>query len=624
MLLRRQEKWIGLILAAGLAVLFLPIWKKPFWILGNYGDIYSYHYPLRHLIVSTLQEGRLPFWNPYIFSGIPLMANPQAALFYPPSILFYFLPLSMAFNLSQILHVAWGLLGIYLLGRSQKVDPVGCSFLGFSLALSPFWIYRIPQGVPTILHALAWTPWVWMGLLSKNRRFLGLAAGLQFLSGHIQFTLIQWTGMLIFCLFFRSYILPAVQAATLLAVLTCLQWVPTLEFLGQSVRTAWPQNLFSGAYSLLPSQMILLIQPGRFGNALDNNFTGTYPSVFFETCGLYMGLIPLLLAVWGLLRGSRKWPVVLALAGLILALGLHGGAFGHLLRIPPFSMLRVPARFSFLILLGLWILSGQGWQKIRQKLAAHPLRGAVLLSLSLLTFLNLWLWDRRFLYVQDPKIYLAAQPEIAELMRVPFSALATHPDIPNPNKCMMYRLNNATGYEAFYPARTAAYAAESEKKAAADPSRTYLTRWDTPEMSELGVRYYLVPFKIAGTAWKKAGGSWIYINPQAKPILRFASGKMLPGTKIVSPEHWTASLPASDIKKEVILAQTYYPGWKAWVGGKPHRIFPHQSALQKISLEPDVSQAGKNSSQKLHWRYFQRFWLPILLLSLSAIVMIIY
>ncbi|MCB0135919.1 MAG: hypothetical protein KDD75_12500, partial [Caldilineaceae bacterium] len=38
------------------------------------GDIQLYFYAYWEYVAVTLREGRLPFWNPYLFLGAPLLA----------------------------------------------------------------------------------------------------------------------------------------------------------------------------------------------------------------------------------------------------------------------------------------------------------------------------------------------------------------------------------------------------------------------------------------------------------------------------------------------------------------------------------------------------------------------
>src|SRR5437016_13982572 len=50
-------------------------------------DAFVYFYPQRAFLARSLLSGRIPLWDPYLFDGAPFLANPQAAVLYPPSCL---------------------------------------------------------------------------------------------------------------------------------------------------------------------------------------------------------------------------------------------------------------------------------------------------------------------------------------------------------------------------------------------------------------------------------------------------------------------------------------------------------------------------------------------------------
>ncbi len=72
-------------------------------------DGYMQMLPLRVLAARSLRDGHLPVWNPYSFSGFPLLAEAQVAALYPPNLLFVVLPVALANNL---LVVAFSLAGL--------------------------------------------------------------------------------------------------------------------------------------------------------------------------------------------------------------------------------------------------------------------------------------------------------------------------------------------------------------------------------------------------------------------------------------------------------------------------------------------------------------------------------
>ena len=69
--------------------------------------------PMRQIIIESIKNFEPPFWNKYIFSGFPLLANPQASIFYPVIFMLDLIfPLTVSYNISILLH--YSLVGIFL------------------------------------------------------------------------------------------------------------------------------------------------------------------------------------------------------------------------------------------------------------------------------------------------------------------------------------------------------------------------------------------------------------------------------------------------------------------------------------------------------------------------------
>ena len=69
-------------------------------------------YPWKELAIETEKKVELPLWNPYNFSGTPLAANFQSAVFYPLNIIFFALPFYLSWSFFILL--ASLLAGIFL------------------------------------------------------------------------------------------------------------------------------------------------------------------------------------------------------------------------------------------------------------------------------------------------------------------------------------------------------------------------------------------------------------------------------------------------------------------------------------------------------------------------------
>jgi hypothetical protein len=565
--------------AALFVAFFWPTWFNPQKAMSNFGDLYAYHYPLRHLAFSSLEVGRLPFWNPYIFGGLPLAANPQSTLFYPVSLLGAIFPLPIAFSWDYLFHLLWAALGLGLLARRQGLSPASAWLLGFLYSFSPFLVYRVTEGIPTLLASLAWAPWCWLAWLYGGPGFLAASWSLQFFSGHPQFMFINILGMIVWALSRKRKGIGLLRRLALeggpVAALAAVQWIPSWEFMSLSVRREWPEA-FSLGYSLDWRTLWTWLHPGAWGTPIAGTYAGP-PSVFFENSGVYIGPLGLALATLGLFKSRSKAGLLLIVLGLLLALGGYNPAYRWLMR-GPVGFLRTPSRHLFLCLWGLLLTVGAGLLWLEQTRRLDPSWRAIAFVAAVLPFL---VWDRSFLRSEDASRYLRPNPIVTQKIGGMPWRILTDPGLASPNKAMLYRSMNVGGYEAFYLGSFPAYAARSEGHPAVDASRTYMKRYDSPEMSRLGVAYFL------------SSDGRLILNPLALPLAYYADAAERPmqeplSLSIERPERWVLRGRRPQGARRVILAQAFYPGWKAWLNGGEVRLKPWDGFLQNLELSDGI------------------------------------
>ncbi|MDX6770452.1 MAG: hypothetical protein SF051_13030 [Elusimicrobiota bacterium] len=541
--------------AAAVAALAAPAWAVGS-AFFNHGDLYTYHAPLRHLTAASLQEGRLPFWNPFVLGGVPHLANPQTAVFYPATMLSALFPVIPALTFDQLGHLLWAGLGAFLLARRGGLERGGALALASAYALSPFLVYRVTAGIPTLLAALAWVPWVWLAWLGGGTALLAGAWALQLLSGHGQFLVVNAAGMGLWALTRpeRAVLLRRALAGGAAALaLTAPQWLPTAEFLRLSNRGEWGAAL-AASYSLEPRHALAWLLPGVHGTPLDGGW-GDAASVFYESAGAYAGLAGLLLAAAALPRLRSLGGLALAAAGGFLALGGHNPLLAPWLGAFPY--LRTPSRWSFLVLWGVFLLAGAG---ARASLSARPAwqRGA----LALVALLELLRWDASFLRPQDAARFLAPRTEMAEQFAGRPMRVLVDPAAANLNKTVYYRARGINGYDAFYPAGRAAFAARVQGEPAADTSRVLISRWPSPLLRREGAAVHL-----------RSDGRLDY-DTRPWPLAAFigVSGEPVgapPRVLEASPGRWrlAGARPAGAVALRV--SEPSYPGWRAALDGAP-------------------------------------------------------
>jgi hypothetical protein len=596
---RRDLIVVGALAAAVLA-LTASVWAHAGRSFFNHGDLYAYHWPLRHHTAAALASGRIPFWNPYIMLGVPHAANPQTALFYPASVLGFILPVVTSLVWDQILHLLWAGLGAFLLARSARLPRAAAASLAAAYALSPFLIYRVTAGIPTLVAALSWAPWAWLAWLSGSAPLLAAVFALQFFSGHPQFLVINAVGMGVWAVSKSSsraalrLFLGACGAMALAAV----QWLPTLELLRGSNRSDWPAQ-FRAAYSLRPFDLFLWLSPGAFGTPLNGGWDDA-TSVFYESGGVWLGVIVLSLAVIGLMRSrARLGPLLLVVFGAVLALGANG-PLAALLNAPGLSFLRTPSRWSFLALWGLWLLAGAG----ARALASSPKAARALTILPLLVLAELLTWDSSFLLSANSRVFTAASPSVVSRLADRPARMLTDPSLANPNKAIVYRMRNANGYEAFYPGTAAQWAIMAEGQPAADPSWVLVSRWRSEAAARAGVSA-----RLSREGIEERADAW--------PLASFLDGKggrMMPDPtlEIDRPERWriTGKIPKGAVA--VALSETRWPGWRAALAGRTAPLAAWGPAFQSVALPPG------HSSLDLRFEFSPTGWFWWAALSASA------
>ncbi|MBI5241937.1 MAG: hypothetical protein HY926_15800 [Elusimicrobia bacterium] len=574
------------ILSVLAGALLAPALFSPAFAVAGFGDLFAYHYPLRHLAAGTLQSGRLPFWNPYIFCGGPLAANSQAVLFYPLGALSRMLPLTSALSWDFFLHLVWGGLGVILLARREGLRAAGALFLACLYCFSPFVLYRMTEGIPTLLAALAWAPWCWLAFLSSWRGLLAGAWALQFLSGHPQFLIANAAGMAVWALsrperarLLGRFLLEGLAALALAAA----QWPGTWEFVSHSVRRGWPLS-FLAAYSISPRDLLTWFWPGALGTPLDGTWAGA-PSEFFESAGVFIGWAGLLAVAVGFWR-ARAWRAALLTAlGVSLALGWNNPLY-RLALAGPAGLLRTPSRYLFLSLWGLIMAAGAG-----ARLLEGRLKPTFKLFLTAAAAAQLLFWARPFVRTESAASYLGRNEALAQSAGGRPLRVLTDPALASADKVMLYRAMNVNGYDAFYLGGFPAFAAASEGRPAADASRGYLERPDTPLMRLAGVAYKL---NIDGT---------LAAVPGAGPLAVFAAGAAARGAAgsvdIPRPERWRVGGTAPAAADRLVVAAPAYPGWRAWLNGSPAVLEPF-GFFQAVRL-PEGS-TGKSLDLRLEFR----------------------
>ncbi len=325
-------------------------------------------------LAAAWQAGRLPQWNPHVMLGRPFLADFDATLFYPPTLLYAFLDQHVAAGILTALHLLIGLWGMVRLARALGVDARVSLALAFVFAAGGPLVASYQSGVVNYANAMCYLPLVLslaVGLQDaapgraslRAAAWLALALGLQLLSGHPQMSWVTGLGAALFMIGRRlegsfrpaaaslardlGWLAAAVGASVSLAA---AQVLPIAELMGQSNRNA-PSIAFAASYALPAAGFGSLVIPGG------PSHRAPAPDQ------LYVGIAVLLAALGGLALWRRDRNVrALALVASVAALIAVGDrtpffrVFFHV--IPALSKMRIHSRAAVLVCLPIVLTAG--------------------------------------------------------------------------------------------------------------------------------------------------------------------------------------------------------------------------------------------------------------------------
>lgn len=346
---------------------------------GGYSDLVVTHYPNLLFLQKTIQsQHTIPLWNPLINSGYPFDADPLSGLWYPFGWLALLFPLPLGINLTILLHIIWGSIGMALFMRENGVDDRAAFFTGLVWGMLPKLFGHFDAGHVTLIYAVSWTPWLYLSLKEiysgRNSwiRYLspGLIMGLIILAD-LRWILFAGLGFLVYLILIPDARAngPAGESAT------PKKKQERLRKAGQKILFFLRQCLVSllvGSPILIPLS-IFVLRSTRMGLQTADNFFYSlplprllgliYPDYMANAeWVIYPGVCCLLLACCSLFRRNWRredltWGVIF-LGSILWALGSNLSFLKSLTGLPGINLLRVPARTLFLTDFALIVASG--------------------------------------------------------------------------------------------------------------------------------------------------------------------------------------------------------------------------------------------------------------------------
>jgi O-antigen/teichoic acid export membrane protein len=386
-------------------------------------------------IRDSIAAGEVPLWNPHQFAGVPFMAAGQASTLYPLNALYYIMPLAAAYgwfvvvNLWIIGLTTYGYLrGLRLRRAGAVIGAVTFQHSGFLLASAVF---------PMMLAGVAWLPLLLLMVeyTIRARPAFGrpavipwvvigaIALGMNILAGHVEIT---YYTVLITALYgavrgmhgywtardFPNAVrkwsakLGWMLAMGVLGVsLGALQVIPLYELVSTNWRAEGKTFQETLTFAHPARDVVQFVMPNFYGSPAQHDYLDVFdferrPVGFVNSLGqqktntewgiknyvegaLYLGILPLALAVYALVdgvtawwanRGRRRTPappsppyrVTFAALGVVSLTFMFGAPTYALIYygLPGLDQSHTPFRWVYALTLCVAALAAFGWERL--------------------------------------------------------------------------------------------------------------------------------------------------------------------------------------------------------------------------------------------------------------------
>ena len=464
----RWREWAGA-LATGL-IIAAWVWRDIVAGGGLFGgDPYPYFLPQKVVVAQAFDDGVVPLWHPWTGHGYPLLAESQAAVFYPTTqVLYRVMDVHAAFHTNLLLHYVLGFVFAWRFARSQ-----GASFAAGLLGATVFVYGWFPARISLEWAAVGavWMPlclWLTERIIRvpsvRRTAVLASAFGVHLLAGHFNLafvTQLTCCGLAALrCLTgaqARNQWKPALltpAAISVAVLLAAVQLIPTWELRQQSQRQASAAR-HDPAYGHMPPLYASQVATGwMYWHTPEmkhsRDYRNTLGAISADTVSveahLYWGLAPLGLIVMSLVTGVRRQTAtkiwgLLGAAGLLYATGWFVPVAKHL---PGFGFFIGPGRYTIVAAMAGAVLAGLSLTQLLKRpkrgtgivigvligvtvwdleQSSHAIRDSVIVETPPYNRLN-DSWVRQSLSERPEFRVLAPMPNVAGVMKV--NALPTY------------------------------------------------------------------------------------------------------------------------------------------------------------------------------------------------------
>ncbi|MFZ4828398.1 MAG: oligosaccharide flippase family protein [Phototrophicaceae bacterium] len=374
-------------------------------------------------IKANLEQGEVPLWNPYQLGGIPFMAAGQPSTLYPLNLIYYVLPIEIAYGWFTVINLWLCGWSMSLFVRALGVRPLSAVVSGVTWQLCGFLVAGAV--FPMMLGAAVWIPLLLLmsEFIIRREPIWGREAvipwvvlgagilGMNIFAGHVEITYytilitVFYSTVRVIALAWDSRHEEAQVVRGMLARFShlavmgllgisigAMQFIPLYELVSTNWRADGATFQETLGYAHPMRDLIQYLMPNFYGSPAQHTywdvFTGRNVPVTVNSLGqaiqhtdwgiknyvegaLYVGILPLVLMLYALMGNSPSRPPY---RGIFVGLGLISLSF--MFGLPTYALLyyglpglnqaHTPFRWVLAVTLTVAVLAGFGMDQLIQ------------------------------------------------------------------------------------------------------------------------------------------------------------------------------------------------------------------------------------------------------------------
>jgi len=348
------------------------------------GDLYTQFFPWKNFLRVSVQNRVLPLWNPFVFSGVPFLADVQKGAFYPFGIVFYLFDFPLALKIYVLFHFLIMAVSAYLLLRSFNFSVLPSVAGAFAFVFNSFIVAKV--NFISALGCLAFSPAAM--LVCKNLfetkklvywPILVCLVSLCFLSGHPPVFIYTMLLLACFWLYYSAsrskkitsgYLLRLAVFAAFSAIAFVMLTMPQLglfiELVANSSRMTGIDYAAVSSNSVSFQNLLSFLMPAGI-KGMDINYLSDWMPYAMGTMNYFTVTVIFLVIVSFFYPKNRLyiWSALVLFAGLLMSMGQNTPVYSWFFALfPGFSMLRHPAFAMTMVVLPFSVLAAFSLENI--------------------------------------------------------------------------------------------------------------------------------------------------------------------------------------------------------------------------------------------------------------------